>query len=388
MNVRWRDSELEKKFQLALNTGTETPSHLFLEKRFQFDDRISAAFGAVLSSQNDIGAIFERQDFPLFSTGRFYRGELILDLNKVTVNLGRHLYDQDPMVQNSIWNRARLTGDGINWRWDFADHWRFENSIEFLSNEKDTLNQFFERILNNHSLQWEGGKWSIFAGEISIYTGTNQSINWRQSNPFLPYAFHYADSYDRTTPGYQGDNENAIVYAGLKYNFTEDLFYRTRLFVDDIQIDAADREIVADGYLWYNEFHFNVKGDFRSTVHFTLANPALGWHNGPYTDFITYGFELLPHSFGEIYSYGLKLSYKYKFFETYLNLSSTHKAVVDPDIRNLYLKSVQNALDKITVNQIEVKCGFYLLDNLALWGHVRLETDEKPVYNLILQTYF
>lgn len=387
-NYRWKNNEIENKYQFTLNYGPNIASHLFLEKRYQFNDKISMAFGAVLSSQNDIGVTFERQDFPLFSTGRFYHGEMILNFDKINFNIGRHVYDQDPLLQNSIWNDSRLTGDGINWKWNFTGNWSFENSIEFLPNEKDTLGQYFERVLNHHAITWNNKIFEFSVGEISIYSGINQSINWRQSNPFLPYVFHYVDSYDRTTPSYRGDNENVIITLGLKFDILKNFSFQTKIYIDDIQIDTVDRKRIADIFLLYNEFHYNYKNIFRGTFHFTLSNPAMAWHKGPYTSLLAYGYELLPHEYGEIYSYGLKINYKYKFFESYLNISSTYKAIIAPDIQNLYLKSVQNELEKKSLFQIDFKCGFYLLENIAIWGHLNYRTDNEIVYNFILQTYF
>lgn len=388
-NYRWRtDTTTMHKFHFTYNAGFNIPMHAYAEKRFHINDHVDMAYGVVISSENDIGATSVRPDFPVFSTARFYLGELNFNYKNFNISLGRHLQDVDPVQQITIWNKNRLTGDGIFWSWSFHKNWRFENSIEFLPSERLSREEVFERILNYHAIIWDWNKLTFLLGETDIYTGINRGVSLQRSNPFLPYAIHMIDSYDKFLPGFKGDDENFIILFGLKYKILEQLLASSYLYIDDIQIDAEDRERVADVYLWYNEVYYEHNKNFRGSIQFSLANPAMGWHNGPFTNYLSYGYELLPHHFGEIYSIGLNLNCKYKIFETYFKGSALHKAIVDPSIEYLYLHEVQDNLEKVTILGLDIKTGFYIFKNLALWGHIRLETNESPVYNLILQTYF
>jgi len=393
-NYRWRiDESSANKFHFTCNAGFNIPMHAYAEKRFHINDHVGMTYGVVISNENDIGATSVRPDFPIFSTARFYRGEVNFHYKNFDIHLGRHLQDVDPIQQRTIWNKNRLTGDGIFWSWDFLENWRFENSIEFLPSEKLSRDQVFERILNYHAIIWEYQKFKLFLGEIDLYTGINRGVSLQRSNPFIPYAIHMIDSHDKFLPGFLGDDENFIIIAGLEFRIIENMLFKSFFYLDDIQIDAADRERLSDNYLSYNELYFNFNENFRASVQFSFSDLAMGWHQGPYTSFVAYGHELLPHTFGEIYSAGINMNFSHKFFETYLKGFVNKKAVIDPyddysQLHYLYLHEVQDNLEKVTIMGLDVKTGFYIFKNLALWGHLRLETNENPVYNLILQTYF
>lgn len=387
-NNRWRTEEAINKFRFALNYGVNEPMHAYGEKRFYVNDFFEIAYGVVVSRENDVGATFERPDFPLFSTGRFYQGEFIFNYKTLKVNLGRHLHDLDPIRQNSVWNQNRLTGDGITWSWDFIENWRFEHSIEYLPAGKDANNYVFDRILNYHSMTWKGEKLSFLFGEMSLYTGINQELNWQRSNPVLPYVLNTFDSFDKKAPGYVGDNENHIFVFRLDYTFTDKMEVKSYLYLDEFQIDAADRETHADIYLWLNEIYYRHNDNLRTSLTFSLANPAMGWHPGPFTTYTTYQYELLPHAFGEISRVELKLHAHQNKFESYISTGVLHKVIVDPLQPNLNRHAVQDALEKVTITSFDVKTGYYIKQNLALWFHYSVASDHKPIYNLILQTYF
>ena len=388
-NDHWRKgSDTNNKFQFSLNAGFNTPIHAYMEKSFQINEHIDLSYGVVFSSENDIAAKTERPNYPIFSTFRFYRGELRYKNKNFNIAIGRHLHDTDPIHQNTIWDRSRITGDGITWSWDFAKNWRFENSIEALPAERPSNDMVFERILNYHAMTWKGKKLSFLFGETDIYTGVNIGVNLLRSNPFLPYSIHMVDTYDTFYPGYSGDNENVVIIFGLQYEFTEELIAKSYIYVDDAQIDFEDRATVSDSYLWFNELYFNANDKFRTSIQFNLANPSFGWHNGPYTDYLVYGHELMPHTYGEIYSLGFNIEYRYKFFEALIQGKMMKKTIFDSDIENLFLWSVQNSLEKVNVYDLNIKTGFYILKNLVLWGQVRISNLEEPVFNFILQTYF
>jgi hypothetical protein len=393
-NYRWRHDEASMhKFHFTYNAGFNIPMHAYAEKRFHINEYVDMAYGVVLSSENDIGATSIRPDFPVFSTARFYLGELNFNYKNLNLSIGRHLQNVDPVEQKTIWNKNRLTGDGIFWSWNFLENWRFENSLEFLPSEKLSREEVFERILNYHAVIWEYKRFTFLIGEISLYTGINRGVSLQRSNPFLPYALRMIDSHDKHLPGFLADDENYIILAGLEFKILESLSIKSYFYLDDIQIDKQDRERVSDNYLLYNELNFNLDENFRFSVQFSLSDLAMGWHQGPFTSFASYGYELLPHAFGETYSGSININYKHKFFEIYVSGFTSKKALIDPyndydQLHYLYLHEIQDNLDKIIVSGLDIKTGFYIFKNLALWGHVRLETHESPVYNLILQTHF
>ena len=196
------------------------------------------------------------------------------------------------------------------------------------------------------------------------------------------------DSYDKRISGYRGDNENFIITFKLKYQFLNESYIQSLLYLDEFQIDQADREIKADNLLFVNEMylHFNNGLDFNIFANF--ANPAFGWHYGPYTDMLSYWIELLQHEYGEIYRYGLKLYYRYKWFESYISAYSLKKAIFDQFDDYIYLRSVQETLPKETTFRFDLRTGFYVFDNFALWSQVKYRSDEKWLFNFIVQTYF
>jgi hypothetical protein len=311
-----------------------------------------------------------------------------LKYNKLNINLGRHVYDQDPMRQNSIWNDKRLTADGIHWTWDLPLNFSFENSIESLPTEKDSNRTVFDRVLNFHSLTWRYKNLELSGGEMSVYTGYFQEINWLQSNPFLPYMLNMLDSYDKWLDGYYADNENIIFTFKFKYSFLNESYFQSILYLDDIQIDAADRANVADIYLLTNELYLKINDRLDMNLNANIANPVMGWHGGPYTDLLIHGIELLPHEYGEIWRYGIKVHYHYKWFETCFNTYAIHKAYFNTLDHHLFFKSKQALFPKETIYHADLRFGFYPLENLALWTQVSYRSDQDLLLNVILQTYF
>ncbi len=387
-NNSWRDDTTNTNFQFSINYSLNNAYHLYFEKEFKVNKNVKIAYGGVFSNKDDLGSVLVRENFPIFISGRAFRGEVQLNYDKVNVNLGRHLYDQDPMRQNTIWNDKRLTGDGINWTWDLPLNFSFENTIESLPTEKDTNKIVFNRILNYHALKWKYKKIEIEGGEVSIYTGDGSGIDLLQSNPFLPYFLNMLDSYDRFIHGYRGDNENFIITFKFKYNFTPNAYFQSQLYLDEFQIDAYDRGLKNDNYLILNELYLYFNNGLELNLFANTSDLAFGWHYGPFTDMLIHGIELLPHEFGEIYRYGMKAHYRFKWFEAYAEVYSLKKAIFDRFDDYLYLKTVQNTLAKETTYRLDLRTGFYVFDNLALWSQVKYQSDEAWMFNFIVQTYF
>ena len=387
-NNNWRADSTNRNFQFAFNYASDNSRHFYFEKEFQINTHVKVLYGGVFSNVDDLASTLIRPDFPLFSNARAYRGEIQINYKNIDFNIGRHLFDQDPMKQNSIWNKKRLTTDGINWTWNLPLNFKFENTIESLPTEIDSVRNVYDRILNYHSLSWKYKNIKLSGGEISIYSGYNQGVNLLQSNPFLPYMLNMLDTYDKWLSGYSADNENIIFTFKLKYNFLENLYFQSILYIDDIQIDAVDRVRIADMFLLTNELFFKFNDELSLNLNANIANPVMGWHGGPYTDMLIHGIELLPHEYGEIYRYGLKIHYHKKWFETYLNVYCIHKAYFNTLEGHLFFKSIQATFPRETIYHINLRTGFYIFDNLALWGQVKYKSDEDLVFNFILQTYF
>ena len=357
INNNWRMESAQHKLISSLSYGYNAALQFYSEKNFIINKNTFFAGGFVFSSINNVGATFERPDFPLFSTARFYRGELILNFDNFNFNIGRFIPDQDPVKQMSIWNKSKITGDGILWHWDINNNFRFVNSIEFLPAGHVSDEVIYERILNFHELVFRHKKISLSLGEISLYTGIGQGINFHNSNPFLPYTINFADSYIDRDPGYQGDNQNNLITCKFEFNILKNLVYKSMLYIDDIQIDKTDRERLADRYLWINELYTEVD-NLRFSVQGKLSNPSMGFHGGPFTMLTTYGTELLPHTFGEYYSGHLNIQYNYKSFEVIAHASAIHKAVMDTIPDKLYLWAVQNALNQETIYSADLRVGY------------------------------
>ena len=256
-----------------------------------------------------VGAVRGRPDLPFhFSTGRFLSGEIRYQGEILRFRLGRLFPDYHPFSQNTPYARETLSGDGVDWSVG-RSFWRFENRIVFLKNELAD-DRAVNRLFNFHALNLAFGKWSLSLGEFLIYTGINRGVDWLWSNPFVPYVLHNYDAYSDKDAGiaeYGGDSDNVMLYFRIGYTGNR-FSLNTRLYLDEFQVDAPDREGNVDEYLSHTQMTFFIGGQNRVsalipesvTLTAAFASSGFGYHRGPFTSFTTGDYFLLPSESGRI----------------------------------------------------------------------------------------
>ena len=223
----------------------------------------------------------------------------------LNLRLGRLFPDYHPFLQISPYARETISGDGVDWSLK-GSFWAFENRIQFLKNERYD-GKAINRIFNFHRVELSYKKWSLGLGEFLLYTGFNQEIDWIWSNPFISYVVHNYDTYadqERLTE-YDGDTDNGLIYADLTWE-GRDLHVTTRLYIDEFQVDAPDREVYTDEYLSHTQFVYNLNGSAEKSIFIpksliltgSLASAGFGYHPGLFTDFFVGDYPLLPTETG------------------------------------------------------------------------------------------
>ncbi|TFB10127.1 hypothetical protein E3V36_04615, partial [Candidatus Marinimicrobia bacterium MT.SAG.2] len=229
--------------------------NIYIEKGLSISRKYTILGGLVLSNSEPdlIGANYERPDIPVFSTGRVYASEINYNSGAFNLRAGRLRTKYYLIRQLSPWNSARISGDGVNWRYKHKA-WVFSNSIEFLPAERISSGETFDRILNFHQLSFKVYRdFSLGLGEFSIYTGINQGINLLRSNPIIPYIVHDFDTGSSRKSGFVGDLDNYIAYSEIAI-VKKKWEFKFRSYIDDFQIDSEGRKVLADQFLFIGEF--------------------------------------------------------------------------------------------------------------------------------------
>jgi hypothetical protein len=221
------------------------------------------------------------------------------------LRLGRLFPDYHPYLQITPYARETISGDGADWSLK-GSFWTFENRIQFLKNERYN-GQAINRIFNFHRVELSYKQWSFGLGEFLLYTGFNQEIDWTWSNPFISYVVHNYDTYadQEHASQFDGDTDNGLIYADLKWE-GKSLQVASRLYVDEFQVDGADRELRTDEFLSHTQIVYNISKTQTKWIPQTIlttasfASAGFGYHPGLFTDFYVGGYPLLPTETGRV----------------------------------------------------------------------------------------
>jgi len=149
-----------------------------------------------------------------------------------------------------------------------------------------------KRNITGHRLSWISKDGRLFAGlgEQIIYTGINRSIELQYLNPFIPYFF--SDLEGDVEKNSEGDNDNSIIFATIRYVPKPNLSFFGELLVDDFQVDDNNYQnglgfqIGADGAIKISE------KTITWVVNWTRINSWTYIHHGQFTSWQNRGHAL------------------------------------------------------------------------------------------------
>jgi len=148
---------------------------------------------------------------------------------------------------------------------------------EFLQGER------IKRNIAGHRLTWLSKNKKLFAsfGEQIVYTGLNRGFEWHYLNPFVPYFFTALEGDEEENT--DGDNDNSILFATMRYVYKPQLSIFGELLIDDFQVDDNNYQdglgikIGADGA-------FDISGKSITWVlEWTRINSWTYIHHGQFT---------------------------------------------------------------------------------------------------------
>ena len=166
---------------------------------------------------------------------------------------------------------------------------------EFLQGER------IKRNIAGHRLTWLSKNKKLFAsfGEQIVYTGLNRGFEWHYLNPFVPYFFTALEGDEEENTN--GDNDNSILFATMRYVYKPQLSIFGELLIDDFQVDDNNYQnglgfqLGADGA-------FDISGKSITWVlEWTRINSWTHIHQGQFTSWQNRG-----HALG--YPYGPDLN--------------------------------------------------------------------------------
>ncbi len=223
---------------------------------------------------------YSRPDYPL-TTGRIQRSVIKYESDNLSISVGR-----DDMLSNDLRPHIfvyPLFADGIGWNYSWQN-WNFKHVFQILPGESH-LNQNFRRSVSYHHLSRSFNNLTIGAGEYFILTGENIGFDLKRYNPFLPYFVNSFDSKADTYPGFSGDSDNSLIQLFLEWR-NQSKKVSINLYVDEFQVDGADREVASDAILLSlsTENEISIFGKMNLfNLGFSAANPNFGQHPGPFT---------------------------------------------------------------------------------------------------------
>jgi hypothetical protein len=341
-----------------------------------------------------VGATHARPDLPVFfSTGRFFSGEVRYTGKMLHFRLGRLFPDYHPYLQISPYARETISGDGVEWSLK-GSFWAFENRIQFLKNERFN-GQAINRIFNFHRAELSYKRWSLGLGEFLLYTGINQEIDWTWSNPFISYVVHNYDTYadQEHASEFDGDTDNGLMYADLKWE-GRDLQVTSRLYVDEFQVDAPDREVFTDEFLSHTQLIYTLPENrspwmpqtLLATVSFSSA--GFGYHKGLFTDFYVGEYPLLPTETGRTRYGALSAVWIGERWHLITDLWTGQYADIlslTPDKR--HLREYVDHLPTETRTGLRIRAAYQPWKKLAFHIDSNIST-ENPIVTATIMKYF
>ncbi|MBT4713765.1 MAG: hypothetical protein HOB84_03225 [Candidatus Marinimicrobia bacterium] len=262
--------------------GSNQFSDIWFRGGFKISEQLSYMGALEITDQPHelILTKYSRPDYPL-STGRIQQSVVSYTTNKLEVKIGR-----DDMLSNDLRPGIftyPLFADGMSWNYSWHN-WSFKHVFQILPGESH-LNQNFRRSVSYHHLSRSFNNLTIGAGEYFILTSENIGFDLKRYNPFLPYFVNSFDSEADIYPGFSGDSDNGLIKLFLDWR-NQSSKVSINLYIDEFQIDAADREVVSDAILLSFSAEHEIKAfGQRNLLNWGIsaANPNFGQHPGPFT---------------------------------------------------------------------------------------------------------
>ncbi|MCK5146222.1 hypothetical protein KAR48_05670 [bacterium] len=153
----------------------------------------------------------------------------------------------------------------------------------------------YNRWLAGHRLEIPlfDGRLILGAGDYVLYTGRNRGIEFNYFNPLSPF---HTQTFENKVEGrdtavdstVQADNQNVAIYADFNWAVKKNLHLYGELFVDEFQIDGADRKKmddavgllfgVAGGKQWERvTWHYTFEAYRLSTWLYNHGGMATNW---------------------------------------------------------------------------------------------------------------
>ncbi|NQV42991.1 MAG: hypothetical protein HQ506_11615 [Candidatus Marinimicrobia bacterium] len=263
-------------------SGTKMYSDLWAEYSVKISEKISFDAAVEVTDQPHqlIGTNYSRPDYPI-TTGRVQRSVVRYATNSFAASFGR-----DDMLKEALRPRVfqyPASGDGFSWKYHW-NKWHFKHVFQILPAEEENT-QVFRRSISYHHLSRVINNFTLGVGEYFILTGHQIGFDLKRLNPFIPYFVNSFDSKPDIYPGFEGDSDNSLIKLFLSWGKNTSQVSLS-LYVDEFQIDAADREVFNDAMLLslsaINELelfgHIN-----EINWGFSASNPNFGQHPGPFT---------------------------------------------------------------------------------------------------------
>ena len=149
-----------------------------------------------------------------------------------------------------------------------------------------------KRNIAGHRLTFlsKNGKLLAGLGEQIIYTGQNRGIELHYLNPVVPYFFTALEDDEENSS--EGDNDNSIVFATIRYVPKPKLSFFGELIIDDFQVDDNN---------YQDELGYKIGIDGAFTITGKPVTWALEWtsinswtyiHHGQFTSWQNRGHAL------------------------------------------------------------------------------------------------
>ena len=169
-------------------------------------------------------------------SGRITNAFIRYENDLITMQIGR-----SPLLWGQSFDRSIInstvtpTYDHIDLRMNIG-YFQLEMFMGGLGSEL-LESQRIKRHIAGHRLTWISKNQKIFTsfGEQIVYTGVNREFEWHYLNPFVPYFFTALEDDEESSTN--GDNDNSILFATMRYVFKSNLSIFGELLIDDFQVD-------------------------------------------------------------------------------------------------------------------------------------------------------
>ena len=257
-------------------------SDLWFEGAFSISEHLFYTGSVQVTNQPNqlINTKYSRPDYPL-STGRVQRSAIHYKSDRIAATLGREDMLRDGM-KPTIFDYP-LTADGFSWEMQLNGY-RFKHVFQVLPGEQSS-GQVFRRSVSYHHLSKRFGNLEFGLGEYFILTGEHIPFDLKRLNPFLPFIINSHDSEADLYSGYAGDSDNSLIKLFIQGKSPRSEIFM-KLYIDEFQIDAVDREANNDALLLSLLVHNQLSlFGLEHLVNwgFSLSNPNFGQHPGPFT---------------------------------------------------------------------------------------------------------